>query len=285
MAWRERWITAGDGTRLFARDYGPETGDFLPLLCLSGLTRSSKDFHDLATRVAGERRVIAPDYRGRGLSAHAGDWASYRVDVEMADVLLLLDTLRIDRVVLVGTSRGGLIAMGLGAAHRHRLAGVLLNDIGPRLEPEGLKRIAGYLGRPPAGRTWEDAVQGLKASQAGFESLSEAEWMAFARRIYRDENGRPALDYDPALARTFPKAEEIPSALPELWEPFDALKELPVAVLRGEHSDLLSERTVAEMAVRHPGLDAVTVPARGHAPFLDEPESLSALDRLLARTA
>lgn len=284
MTWREQWVTAADGTRLFARDYGPEQGDLLPLLCLSGLTRNARDFHDLAVRLQDSRRVIASDYRGRGRSDHAKDWSTYRVDVEMADALLLLDTLGIDRVVLVGTSRGGLIAMAMGAANRSRLAGVLLNDIGPRLEREGLKRIAGYLGQPPAGTTWADAVRGLKASQMGFESLSDAEWMAFARRIYRDDNGRPALDYDPALALTFPKEPELSGPLPELWEIFDSLTGLPVTVLRGEHSDLLGEETLAEMARRHPGLDAVTVPGRGHAPFLDESESIAALDRLLART-
>ncbi|MGE0212346.1 MAG: alpha/beta fold hydrolase [Parvibaculaceae bacterium] len=261
------------------------TGGPTPLLCLPGLTRSSKDFHDLATRFGRERRVIAPDYRGRGRSAHATDWTSYRVDVELSDAILLLDTLGVSQVAVVGTSRGGLIAMAMATTHKTRLAGVLLNDIGPRLEPEGLKRIAGYLGQPPAGTSWEDAVRGLKGTQAGFESLSEEEWAAFARRIYRDADGRPALDYDPALAKTFPRKEELSGPLPELWDAFDALAGLPVTVLRGALSDLLSQRTVAEMAARMPGLDAVTVSGRGHAPFLNEPESLAALDRLLSRTA
>lgn len=283
-AWREIAFSSPDGLRLHARDYGPETSGLLPVLCLSGLTRNSKDAHALAARLGASRRVLAPDYRGRGRSEYARDWGTYRPDVELADALALLDRLAIARVVVVGTSRGGIIAMLMAAGHRARMAGVLLNDIGPRLEPPGLLRIQDYLGRPPGG-SWEDAVSGLKRTQLGFEGLSEAEWGAFARRLYRDEGGRPALDYDPALAKAFPTREQIeagPAA--ELWEIFAALADLPVAVLRGERSDLLSEVTLADMAVALPGLDAVTVRGRGHAPFLDEPESLAAIERLLART-
>jgi pimeloyl-ACP methyl ester carboxylesterase len=282
--WREHRIASSDGVELYARDYGADVDDQPPVLCLAGLTRNSRDFHDLAIRLRARRRVIAPDYRGRGHSGWARDWGTYRLDVELSDVVALLDHLAVPRVVLVGTSRGGLIAMLMAASHKARLAGVLLNDIGPRLEKAGLMRIASYLGQPPAGTTWEEAAQGLKASQHGFESLSEGEWMAFARRVYRDEGGRPRLDYDPALAHTFPSREAIEAGpQPELWGLFGALAGLPVTLLRGEHSDLLSESTVILMAAALPAVEAITVPGRGHAPFLDEPESLAAIERLLER--
>lgn len=282
--WRDLRFRAADGLELYARDYGPAAGGPIPILCLSGLTRNSKDAHSVAERLAGRRRVIAPDYRGRGRSDHAPDWSSYRIDVEMADAILLLDTLGLDRVVVIGTSRGGLIAMLMAALHRDRLGGVLLNDIGPVLEPAGLLRIRQYLGRRPRFTTWPGAVAALQRANPGFGSLSGAEWLAFARRVYRDEAGRPVLDYDPALRRAFPTPGAIAAgAVAPMWDLQAALDGLPVAALRGEHSDLLSPQTHERMAELVGGLDAVTVPDRGHAPFLDEPASLAAIVRLLAR--
>ncbi len=282
--WRDVRFRSSDGLELYARDYGPLEAGSTAVLCLSGLTRNSKDAHLVGERVGLGRRVIAPDYRGRGRSEHAADWSTYRVDVEMADVIMLLDSLGLERVVVIGTSRGGLIAMLMAARHRDRLAGVLLNDIGPVLEPEGLLRIRRYLGKPLRFTTWPGAVAALKRINPGFESLEEAEWEAFARRVYRDEGGRPALDYDPNLSRSFPTAGEIAAgSSPPLWELLAALDGLPAAALRGEHSDLLSPATLARMAEKVGGLDAVTVRDRGHAPFLDEAESRAAVDRLLAR--
>jgi pimeloyl-ACP methyl ester carboxylesterase len=284
VAWREHTFTSADGLRLFARDYGPEAGKLLPVLCLSGLTRNSKDAHAVAVRLCEARRVLAPDYRGRGRSAYAQDWTTYRPDVELEDAIALLDRLGIERSVVFGTSRGGIVAMLMASRHKSRMAGVLLNDIGPELERAGLLRIRGYLGKAPHGENWEDTVAELKRSQSGFETLSESEWLAFAHRLYRDEPGRPALDYDPNLARAFPSEEQIEQgASAELWTLFEHLSGLPATVVRGERSDLLSEETVARMLAALPGLDAVTVPGRGHAPFLDEPESVAAIDRLLAR--
>lgn len=282
--WRAVRFRTADGLELFARDYGPSEASVTPVLCLAGLTRNAKDAHRLAVRLAEGRRVVAPDYRGRGLSDYAPDWSTYRVEVEMADAIALMDWLGIDQAVVIGTSRGGLIAMLMAARHRHRLAGVLLNDIGPVLEPAGLMRIASYLGRKPRFATWRGAVAAVKRTNPGFASLDEAEWLAFARRLFRDENGRPALDYDPNLARAFPRRGAIAAgAVAPLWELFKALDGLPATALRAEHSDLLSPATFARMAEEIAGLDAVTVKDRGHAPFLDEPESLAAVDRLLAR--
>ena len=273
-----------DGLQLYARDYGPLGLASTPVLCLSGLTRNSKDAHVVGDRIGHGRRVVAPDYRGRGRSAYATDWATYRVDVELADAIALLDTLGLDKVAVIGTSRGGLVAMLMAAQHRHRLAGVLLNDIGPVLEPTGLLRIRRYLGKPLRFTTWPGAVAALKRTNPGFESLNEAQWLAFAHRVWRDEDGRPMLDYDSNLRRTFPTpAQILAGAAPPLWELMAALDGLPAAALRGEHSDLLSPATLARMAETIDGLDAVTVKDRGHAPFLDEPESAAAIDELLAR--
>lgn len=283
-AWRDVRFRSPDGLELYARDYGPRESSSTPVLCLSGLTRNSRDAQPLAEHISSERRLIAPDYRGRGRSEHAPDWSSYTVEVELADAIALLDSLEIARVVLIGTSRGGHIAMALAALNRDRLAGVLLNDIGPVLEPAGLLRIRQYLGRPLRATTWRGAVAALKRNNPGFESLSEAEWLAFAHRVYRDEGGRPVLDYDSDLRRSFPTAARIAAgAVPPMWELMAPLEGLPVAALRGEHSDLLSPQTHARMAEEVPGLDAVTVANRGHAPFLDEPESRASVARLLAR--
>jgi pimeloyl-ACP methyl ester carboxylesterase len=282
--WRDVRFRSPDNLDLYARDYGPRHGGPTPVLCLSGLSRNSKDAHAIAQRIAPDRRLIAPDYRGRGRSAHAPDWSSYRVEVEMADAIALLDSLGIAKVVVIGTSRGGLIAMLMAALHRDRLAGVLLNDIGPVLEPAGLLRIRRYLGRPLRFTTWRGAVAALRRANPGFESLSEAEWLAFAHRVYRDEGGRPVLDYDASLRRTFPApARILAGAVAPMWEALAALEGLAVTTFRGEHSDLLGPATHVRMAELVSGLDAVTVKNRGHAPFLDEPESIAAIGRLLAR--
>lgn len=238
----------------------------------------------MAEGIGQARRLIAPDYRGRGRSAYAPDWSSYRIEVELADAIALLDRLELDKVVVIGTSRGGLIAMLMANLHRDRIAGVLLNDIGPELETAGLLRIRRYLGKPLRAIIWRGAAAALKRTNVGFESLDEAQWLAFARRVYRNENGSPALDYDANLARVFPTRAQIAAgAATPLWHLLAAFDGLPAAALRGEHSDLLSPATFARLAERVEGLDAVTIANRGHAPFLDEPESVSAINRLLAR--
>ncbi len=282
MSWRELRFRSPDGLDLYARDYGSARGRPTPVLCLSGLTRNSKDAHPLAERIGQGRRLIAPDYRGRGRSAYAKDWTSYSIEVELGDAIALLDRLDIEKAVIIGTSRGGLIAMLMANLHRDRMAGVLLNDIGPELDPAGLRRIRRYLGKPLRAAGWPGAVAALKRTNPGFETLDEAEWLSFARRVYRDDNGRPALDYDADLARAFPTPAKARAA-PPLWGLLAGLDGLPATAIRGAHSDLLSPATHARMAELVKGLDAVTVADRGHAPFLDEPESAAAIDRLLAR--
>jgi pimeloyl-ACP methyl ester carboxylesterase len=282
-AYRDIRFAASDGLGLYARDFGRNSGP--PVLCLCGLTRNSRDFEPLARFIADRCRMIVLDYRGRGQSAYAPDPTSYRPDVELADAIRLLDTIGIARAGVIGTSRGGLIAMLMGSVHPERLSGVVLNDIGPVIERDGLLRIRNYLGKEPAFRDWSEAVSLLRETQAGF-FLSGDEWMSFARRIFRDDHGVPRLDYDLRLAETFPSREAIEQAeAPDLWPLFETLKSLPVTVLRGANSDLLSTATAIEMASRHPGLKAVSVKDRGHPPFLDEPECVAAIEEWLTQLA
>lgn len=281
MAYAEHHVEAADGTRLYARDY-QAGGGLTAAVCLPGLTRNARDFETIAPRLAAGRRVIALDFRGRGMSGRA-DPATYRPDQEVADTLAVLDHLGVDRFAILGTSRGGIVAMVMAARALPRMAGVLFNDIGPRIDKAGLLRIRSYLGSDPQFASWAGAVAALKATNPGFARLSEACWLTFARRVYREEDGRPRADYDPALAVNFPGPEEIEAGkVPELWPLFEMLSPLPCLVLRGAHSDLLSPETVAEMQARHANLSAATVQDRGHVPFLDEPESLAAITDWLA---
>jgi pimeloyl-ACP methyl ester carboxylesterase len=276
------YFQSADDLRLHARDYHQASSSLAPVLCLPGLTRNSRDFETVAPVMAQKRRVIAVDFRGRGLSQHAADPMSYRPDVELGDVMALLDHLKIGRVALLGTSRGGIVAMLMAALFKDRLAGVFLNDIGPRLEAPGLLRIRSYLGVGRNFRTWDDAVEGLQRSNPGFEKLTAAEWHAFARRVFRLIDGSLRPDYDLALASTFPTVEDIEAGkVAELWEVFAQTQDLPTAVLRGEHSDLLSAETVHQMKEVNRTLRASLAPDRGHAPFLDEPQSRHAIDRWL----
>jgi pimeloyl-ACP methyl ester carboxylesterase len=279
---RDIRFASADGLRLYGRDY-QSRGNGIPILCLAGLTRNVRDFERLAEKIGATRRLLAMDYRGRGQSGYAPDPSSYRVDVEADDALRFLDHLDVPRAALIGTSRGGLVGMTIAAKALDRVSGLLFNDIGPVIDKAGLLRIRSYLGRAPAFASWGEAIAALRRSHEGFD-LPESEWIAFAHRVYRDENGLPRIDYDMRLGETFPSAEQIETAAaPDLWPLFNALAPLPCAVLRGENSDLLSEATVAEMARRHPGLIVQTVRHRGHVPFLDEPESLSAIREWLAR--
>jgi pimeloyl-ACP methyl ester carboxylesterase len=281
---RSVYFQTDDGLKLFARDHSSTPSTLTPLLCLPGLTRNCKDFGTLASWLARERRVIAPDFRGRGLSQYAEDSASYRPDIELTDMIGFLIILKIDRVAVIGTSRGGIVGMLMAALHRDRLAGLFLNDIGPELEPAGLLRIRTYLGVRTKFASWDAAIASLKLSNVGFESLTANEWHAFAQRVYKPVNGLPCADYDMGLADTFPTTEEIKAGgVASLWELFACTAGLPVSVLRGEHSDLLAPATVTRMKEMNVGLDATTVSNRGHAPFLDEMESNEAILRWLGR--
>lgn len=262
-----------DGVKLAFDDQGRG----LPLLCLSGLTRNRDDF-DTVAGLSRRVRLIRLDYRGRGASDHA-DWTTYTVAREAQDVIELMDHLELPQAAILGTSRGGLIAMLLAVTHRDRLAGVLLNDIGPQIEPAGLDAIKDYVGLRPTYADFDEAAAGLqKAYAESFPDVSLAQWVVFARRIYRQTRDGLDLRYDPALRDAVLAAT---GPAPDLWPMFDALDGLPVAVLRGENSNLLSAETIDQMAQRHAGLLSATVRGRGHVPFLDEPESVALIDAFL----
>ncbi len=280
--WRDVFFTSQDRLKLFARDYGPQDSKLAPVLCLAGLTRNSRDFQKVASRLAKCRRVIVPDYRGRGLSEYAKDWQTYQPHVEMADAILLLDQLGIEKFAVLGTSRGGLISMVMGQTIRQRLLGVVLNDIGPKLEDEGLLRIAESINERKEIVSWQSLVDGLKKYSIGFSGLSKEDWLAFAHNLYRERHGKIEADFDYNLTKTFPSVELIRAGkIPEAWDLFETLKDLPLAVIRGENSDLLSIETVEKMKKAHPGLITATVPNRAHVPFLDEPEAIEAIDSVL----
>ncbi|WP_417250598.1 alpha/beta fold hydrolase [Celeribacter sp.] len=270
-------FTTADGIRL-AYDV---QGSGVPLLCLAGLTRNMDDFEPVVEHFASRAQIIRLDSRGRGASDHA-DPATYTIPQEGADALALLDHLGLERAAILGTSRGGLIAMVLAATAKERLAGVLLNDIGPELDPEGLAHIMDYLGRPSAYRSYDDAAEKLpKALGAQFPDVSFDQWRTYARRIWSEGPRRLELRYDPRL-REAVEAASVTGDVPDMWPLFDALDDLPLALLRGENSNLLSRACLNEMQHRRPEMITAEVANRGHVPFLDEPESLAVIERFLA---
>jgi pimeloyl-ACP methyl ester carboxylesterase len=272
-SYRDFFVSAADGLRLYARDYGPDAGDALPVVCLSGLTRSSEDFHELAVVLSHDasrpRRVLSLDYRGRGRSDWDMDWRNYDIEIELNDVLQVLAAAGIAKAIFIGTSRGGLITMALSAVRPTLIACAVLNDIGPVIEHRGLMRIRGYVGKLPTPRTAEEALQILRqVSGPEFPAFTDGQWKALARVTWRESEGQFILNYDPNLMKTLETADpEVP--LPDLWPLFEGLKPFPLFVIRGEHSDLLSAETVQAMQERHPRLTAITVSGQGHAPALD----------------
>lgn len=261
--------------------YFEDDGDGPPVLCLAGLTRNCRDFDFLAPHMAGTR-LIRMDYRGRGKSDYDDTYMNYSILREAQDVVELLDHLGLDQVTLLGTSRGGLIAMVLGFAHKARLNGVILNDIGPEVDHVGLERIIEYVGKEPSFPTYAAAAEGLKAVyEPAFPGVSYNRWLVQAEFMWREQGKETlALRYDARL-RDAMVGQAGAGDAPDLWELFGALDGLPLASIRGANSDLLTAETQAEMARRHPGMIAATVPVRGHVPFLDEPEALAAIHQLL----
>ena len=265
---------ASDGVAL---NYADE-GEGLPLLCLAGLTRDLHDFDYVAPHLDGVR-LIRMDYRGRGES----DWApheTYQIPVEGRDALDLLDHLGLERAAILGTSRGGLIAMVLAATAKDRLLGVALNDIGPEIAETGLAVIKDYLGKQPPFKTFEEAAEKRRAAMTGFANLPEGRWLKEARMLYRQGRDGLKIPYDPRLRDAVLGGGAQPA--PDLWPLFDALAGLPLCAIRGANSDLLSPECFAEMKRRRPDMIAAQVPDRGHIPFLDEAEALDALRRWLA---
>jgi pimeloyl-ACP methyl ester carboxylesterase len=273
-------FAAPDGRRLAYRDSG---GDGAPILCLAGLTRNGRDFDALAAHLAPRYRVIRLDARGRGESERAEvPEQEYTVPVETGDALALLGHLGLGSAAVIGTSRGGITGMSMAAGAPGSVAALVLNDIGAEVGVRGLRRILSGLGRAPEDADFDAAAERLFAENRGhFPSVPFERWQRHARAIHDDDGtGRPCLAYDPELRVTGAGLDES-AATVDLWPLFDAVGQVPVLVIRGENSDILSRATVAAMAARHPGLALSEVPGRGHAPFLDEPEAVRAIDRFL----
>ncbi|BDI60688.1 alpha/beta fold hydrolase [Qipengyuania nanhaisediminis] len=279
----ERRWTSADDLSLYYRDYpGPAGYEGPPVLCLHGLTRNSRDFEALAPHLAETRRVIVPEMRGRANSDYAPDPATYNPAQYVDDIERLLAELGITRFIAVGTSMGGLLTMMLAAAKPGRIVAAVINDIGPEIDPSGIERIASYVGLGKSYPTWVHAARSLADTfQPLFPDYDLDRWLESAKRgLVVSQNGRISHDYDMAISEPF--KSEGGAAPPDLWPAFDALKGVPMLVVRGELSDLLSPATVSRMAERNPAMTSVTVPRVGHAPTLDEPEARAAIDALLA---
>lgn len=277
------FYTSTDGLRLHARIYGTDIADAVPVVCLPGLTRNARDFHELALFLSHRRhmphKVIAFDYRGRGLSAYDQNWQNYNVAVETNDILAGLDALEVEHAAFIGTSRGGLIIHVLAALRPALLKAVVLNDIGPVLEGEGLAHIRAYLDGAPSPTDVDHAVAIQRAVHGhAFSALREEDWRRFVSAIYRIDDGIPVPDFDPALLKTVSELD-FTQPLPVLWPQFAGLSQIPLLAIRGGNSRLLSAETLAEMVRRHPTIETLTVAGQGHAPLLETgilPERIAA---------
>ena len=284
--WRDAHYTARDGLRLYARHYPAPGSRLRPVVCLAGLTRNSRDFHDVASAMSSSaqpnpRHVYALDYRGRGRSAYDPDWRNYQVLNELLDVLDFMTLAGLADAAVIGTSRGGILAMIMAAIRPGNMGAVVLNDIGPLIEREGLLRIISYVGRVPLPATWQEAAELARSmNQRQFPAIADTMWESIARQWYTDEDGRPVHGYDQSLNKT---ASILDGSLPELWPQFRALSRIPAMVLRGETSDILSAATAGRMQREHPDLTLLTVAGQGHAPLLRDQASILAILDFLAR--
>src|SRR5450830_1727930 len=281
------FISAPDGLRLHARCYGARSAPTLPVVCLPGLARTAADFDALAEALSSDarrpRRVIALDYRGRGQSEYDRDPAHYNFQVELADLLAVMAALDAARAILIGTSRGGILVMLLAAVRPTAIAGVVLNDIGPLIEPKGLIRIKGYVGKLPQPRSFEEGAEILRRLfDAQFPKLGPADWLANAHRTFKQENGALVPTYDAKLAKTM-EGIDFERPLPPLWKEFDALRHVPVLVIRGANSDILTAATVEAMRARRAALETIEVADQGHAPLLAEADVIARIAEFAKR--
>lgn len=282
------FISANDGLRLHVRCYGPRKAEGLTVVCLPGLARTAADFDTLAETLANDtgarpRRVLALDYRGRGLSDYDRDPANYVYPTEIADLLAVLTALDAMPAVFVGTSRGGILTMLLASLRPTAIAGAVLNDIGPEIEPKGLMRIKGYVGKLPEPRSFEEGAEILRRlSDAQFPKLTHEDWLAAARRTFKEQNGRLVPTYDVKLAKTM-EGVNFDRPLPTLWKEFDALARVPVMAIRGANSDILMPATLEAMQTRRPDLETLEVPDQGHTPLLVEADVIERIKSFVAR--
>ena len=273
-----RRYESSDGLSLYYRDFGSDRPG-TPVLCLPGLTRNSRDFEDFANRIEHRRRVLTPDLRGRGYSDYDPNWTNYHPGTYISDAWRLLDTLRIDRVIVMGTSLGGLCAMAMSTEQPERIAGVIMNDIGPEIAAAGLQRVQEYTGRLPPVASWDEAVDQARDIYGHWlPGLTDADWRKMARRAYREQDGAPRLDFDPNVGRA---VREVGAQKGDPWALFASLQATPVTLLWGVDSDILTRDIWERMQAMKPDLEVVAVANRGHVPLLDEPECIAAIDAML----
>ncbi|MDD9878739.1 MAG: alpha/beta hydrolase [Magnetovibrio sp.] len=272
-------VSAQDGLGLYYRDYGPRRGGATPVLCLPGLTRNCRDFHAVAKGLMADRRVICPDIRGRGQSERDPNWRNYDPVVYISDFRHMLTALGLHRVFVIGTSMGGVLAMAMGAAMPTTIAGALINDVGPVIDDAGITDIIRYVERSDqVFGNWQDAADFLKSCFLDMPGMDNDAWLGAVRRTYRERpDGSVVIDWDPAIAK--PLREQRRNA--DLWPLFRSLKKVPVLVVRGAVSDVLSAETLDQMADAIPGLATITVPGVGHAPTLAEANIPEALNDIL----
>jgi pimeloyl-ACP methyl ester carboxylesterase len=285
--WRDLYYASFDDLRLHVRLYPAEETKARPVVCLPGLTRNGRDFHYLASYLSHHpqrpRAVYCVDYRGRGGSQYDRHWRNYTPFIELIDTLDFMTLQDLHEAAIIGTSRGGIIAMMMAAVRPTAMGVVVLNDIGPVIETTGLARIMGYVGRTRVPRSWEDAAHLLREmNERAFPAIESWQWEEIARAVFNEgRNGKPAQSYDRKLARAF-GVIDLGRKQPDLWAQFIALGQFPALVIRGANSDLLSAETVETMVERHPNLRTLTVPGQGHAPVLNEPETVEAIGSFLA---
>jgi pimeloyl-ACP methyl ester carboxylesterase len=278
-----RFTAASDGLRLHALDHGEPGSPRLPVVCLPGLSRTAEDFTPLATALAKDRRVLALDLRGRGQSGYDRDPANYKIAVETDDVITVMTALAVGPAVFVGTSRGGLVTMTLATKRADLLAGVVLNDIGPVVDTGGVMRIKSYVGKLRQPTSFEEGADILREiSDDQFPNLTAAEWLAAAKRAWREDGGRLVVTYDPALTHTLETVSP-DKPFPTLWQEFDAMAGVPLMVVHGANSDILSAATVTAMQARRPDMEVVTVPDQGHAPLLSDARTITAIAAFAAK--
>lgn len=284
MAAAEYRFDSQDGLRLFSRVYGGPRADASVVLCLHGLMRNSRDFEELAAHLAESYRVVVPDVRGRGFSARDPKFSNYQIPTYLGDLMPLFRGLGLQRVSIIGTSMGGLMAMVLAATQPQLVARIVLNDVGPEVDPQGLERIRGYAGKSAPVRSWEEAVAQVRSIYGpAWPGLSDERWQRIARLSYRENaQGVPEADADPLIAEPL---RDTRAAAPDLWPLWGALAKVPILAVRGANSDILSAATLRRMQREKPDLRVLEVANRGHAPILDEPECLAAIDEFLAAAA
>ena len=281
--YRDVFYETSDGLSLYARDYPGPTAAAPVVMCLHGLTRNSRDFHDLALMLSGTFRVLVPEQRGRGRSGYDSDPSRYAIMQYVADMHGLLNKLNVEEVAVVGTSMGGLMTFALNALYPGLISRAVINDIGPEIAETGLERIKSYVGVAGSFADWEEATRYLKDVSADiFPRWAENQWADFARQCYRERDGQIVIDYDPRIADPL-AGESKDTEAQTLWSLFEAMATMPMLLVRGALTDLLSVSCVARMQALHPAMELLTVPGVGHAPMLNETGVAAAINAFLSR--